>query len=743
MGRQGPTDHFQERTVDTMNRVSKSVRRGGLTAAMVVCVCGGVLSAASTASAQADPLQQYEVADYLDSGPLGLPGAPGGFEEVVFSATLQAPGAGWSRVRFDAESTALPSNMRLRITSLKDNHDQHLNAQSLWQWKHSTAYFNGDTLLVEVLATPGEGVGRVVIDGLTAGSGFSQAAGFDSICGSTDDRELSSDPRNARLLPIGCTAWIIDDCAKCFITAGHCTSRADVVEFNVPLSSSGGSIVMAAPEDQYPVDDDSMQSNGGQGIGNDWAYFGTFPNSDTGLTAGQAQGEFYRLAPAAPTSTGDIRITGYGSTFGTGAPLSWNQVQKTHTGPYVRKDGFGISYQTDTTGGNSGSPVLDETTGLAIGVHTHAGCSTTSGNNGTAIDRPEFQDALLNPLGVCCPPIMGIEISLPDLDLVDPGSPQSFAVTIVEVDGPLDPGSAELFYSVEGGAFQSSPLVALGGDQYEATFPALDCGQVVEYYVRATSDGRETIEPFGAPALSYDALAANAVVTTVNQNFQSAPGWAVDSAGVAEGGWELGVPDGFRGSPANDFDGSGNAYLTGAARGTDLDGGPAVLTTPVFDLSSVPGNVVLSYARWFSNDDQRSGISDGDRLLVEISDDAGGRWVTLEEVDHSMGGDAWSNMRWTLSDYISLTSQVQVRFTISDSPNDSVMEAAIDAFIIEGLDCGDCRVDMDGDGELTIFDFLAFQSAFSTGDPIADFDGDGSLTLFDFLAFQSEFDTGC
>ncbi|MEQ8318302.1 MAG: GC-type dockerin domain-anchored protein [Phycisphaerales bacterium] len=54
-----------------------------------------------------------------------------------------------------------------------------------------------------------------------------------------------------------------------------------------------------------------------------------------------------------------------------------------------------------------------------------------------------------------------------------------------------------------------------------------------------------------------------------------------------------------------------------------------------------------------------------------------------------------------------------------------------------------CRADFDGDGQLTIFDFLAFQNAFDSGDLRADFDGDGVLTLFDFLAFQNEFDAGC
>ncbi len=54
-----------------------------------------------------------------------------------------------------------------------------------------------------------------------------------------------------------------------------------------------------------------------------------------------------------------------------------------------------------------------------------------------------------------------------------------------------------------------------------------------------------------------------------------------------------------------------------------------------------------------------------------------------------------------------------------------------------------CRADLDGDGSLTIFDFLAFQNLFDAGSLTADFDGDGSLTIFDFLAFQNEFDAGC
>ncbi len=75
------------------------------------------------------------------------------------------------------------------------------------------------------------------------------------------------------------------------------------------------------------------------------------------------------------------------------------------------------------------------------------------------------------------------------------------------------------------------------------------------------------------------------------------------------------------------------------------------------------------------------------------------------------------------------------------TPDTGVGSPVVDmgAFEVQSV----CRADFDGDGALTIFDFLAFQNAFDAGDLAADFDGDGSLTLFDFLAFQNEFDAAC
>lgn len=54
-----------------------------------------------------------------------------------------------------------------------------------------------------------------------------------------------------------------------------------------------------------------------------------------------------------------------------------------------------------------------------------------------------------------------------------------------------------------------------------------------------------------------------------------------------------------------------------------------------------------------------------------------------------------------------------------------------------------CYPDFDGDGDLTLFDFLAYVNAFNAGADAADCDDDGGLTLFDFLCYVNAFNTGC
>jgi V8-like Glu-specific endopeptidase len=328
----------------------------------------------------------------------------GDAEAVVFSQSIFIPGAAALRVEFDevllAGFVGDGSGSTLRIRSTFDGAEQRLHARHVLEWGYTSAYFNGDEVIVEILAKPGTGDNRLRID--TVQAQFEPFAA-ESICGTTDDRVLSADNRAARLLPVGCTGWIINDCNHCFLTAGHCStspSSFTVVEFNVPLSNNNGGLNHPPPEDQYAPDTTSRQSTGYGGIGNDYAYFGVFPNSNTGLTPNEAYGDAYQIATPPPVQGQNIRITGYGVTSNP-VPETWNQVQKTHAGPYFSFSGTRLQYQTDTTGGNSGSPVIDDATGMAIGIHTHAGCSSNAGNNGTGLNHTGLQTFLANPRGVC------------------------------------------------------------------------------------------------------------------------------------------------------------------------------------------------------------------------------------------------------------------------------------------------------------------------------------------------------
>ena len=253
------------------------------------------------------PLLQVRVPYQLNSGPVVNEGVA---TAAVYAQQVQVPDAAWLRLTFS--QVILGVNPRtgeeasLRITSLLDGASQTHTSATLGQWNHTTAYFNGDTVTVELIVDPNATPSQVVIDQVLAGP--AEGGGIASQCGPTDDRLPSHDDRAARILPIGCTGWLIDDATNCFLTAGHCAGGLDVAQFNVPLSLPNGSLQHPGPEDQYSVDTTSAQTVAG-GIGNDWGYFGCFPNTETGLTAGEAQGVSYVLADAAPPVSDSDRKT--------------------------------------------------------------------------------------------------------------------------------------------------------------------------------------------------------------------------------------------------------------------------------------------------------------------------------------------------------------------------------------------------------------------------------------------------
>lgn len=355
--------------------------------ALLACAAG-----AATAAAQVVQAPFVTRPHHLDSGHLDNPAAR---ERVVFRGVVRAPGAVWLQLHFGP--THLPARSWLRLVSLRDGAVQLFHADSLRDYRNRSAYFNGDAVAVELVAAPRTRGARVVVvsadEGLPGG-----APGPASQCGPTDDRKPSADPRLGRQFPTGCTAWLIDECIV--LTAGHCTANPrQQVHFNVPLSSSSGRIVLPPPKDQFPYDPASVRRLAA-GVGRDWAVAALVRNSTTGLHAGQHQRtRGFVLGKVPSTVAGQrIRITGYGVYPARGARNARSQTQQTHVGPLNLIRSTYLRYATDTSGGNSGSPIVHENTGHAIGIHTHAGCTTSGtgglGNHGTRIDRADLQAAI-------------------------------------------------------------------------------------------------------------------------------------------------------------------------------------------------------------------------------------------------------------------------------------------------------------------------------------------------------------
>ncbi len=646
------------------------------------------------------PTPHRMVAYQLDSGEVQARTSDpteGGGLEVIYDETVQFDGAPWLRLFFSqAELGAVADGEGaiIRLTSIEDGAVQTLDATSLAQWKNSSAFFNGDQVRVEILSPPEAGSSRLAIAELMVGE---PAAIPESICGPTDDRILAADPRNARVVPVGCTVWLIDDAEGCFLTAGHCISGGSlhVVEFNVPLSDADGTINHPAPIDQYPVDLSSVQGTDG-GIGNDWSYFGAFPNSQSQLAPVEVQGSTYVLtSPSGLPLGSEIRITGFGTTTGTqGTPLSWSQVQTTHVGPLTVVTPSNLQYATDTTGGDSGSPVIDEASGNAIGIHTHAGCSAGGGaNNGTNIDLAAVQNALANPLGVCTDgqrPLRIEAVSPLEAPIAPDGS--TFQVAILDRAGsPAALNSATFTYDA-GAGDQVVPLVSQGGGIWQADFPTLGCGTEVSVRIDAESTTGTTVShPFAADPTTdrrYRRWVGFGYDVLFRDTFESDQGWTVDDdPGLTAGSWERGLPSGygFRQDPPWDADteGDGLAFLTDPAGGnTDVDGGATRLVSPTLDASGDP-DAEISYWRWW--DDGGPGDPSDDTFLVEISDDNGSNWTTLETIGPGVDG-AWVRQSFRVADFVSTTNQLRIRFTAGDVGGGDVIEAAVDGVTLRSDD---------------------------------------------------------
>ena len=319
----------------------------------------------------------------------------------------------------------------------------------------------------------------------------------------------------------------------------------------------------------------------------------------------------------------------------------------------------------------------------------------------------------------------------------------------VKVDDEGDPPAEDgvnLRWRLDGGTWNTTPCADLGDGLYQATLPSANCDDAPEFFVQLTTvSGLELTEPLSAPNEVFTAGVLTTSNVVIDDDGETDPGWVV-SGDATDGQWDRGVPvgGGLRGDPANDADGSGSCWLTDNVEGnSDVDGGTAVLDTPVLDAAQT--GLTLSYWRWFSND--FGAAPDEDGFLVEFTLDGGGTWSVLEEVapDSPEASGGWYKVEYELDDVPGFepTNEFRLRFSAEDIANGSVVEAGVDGLLLQVVICDDsqtdCLADVAGDDGLVNVNDLLFVIADwgQSGSP-ADIDGSGQVDVGDLLLVIAE-----
>lgn len=320
------------------------------------------------------------------------------------------------------------------------------------------------------------------------------------------------------------------------------------------------------------------------------------------------------------------------------------------------------------------------------------------------------------PRNFIIPPLALLDITFPNgrPAYISPAGGTRMRVSVQPLSGSPQAGSGVLYYS-SGGPYTQVPMEVVSPNVYDAVFPAFACETSVSYYVSARTTSNVLVtSPSDAPASTYSTVSAYGLVTAFADNFETDQGWTVqNSSGLQDGPWDRGVPvNCSRGDPPSDYDGSGQCYLTdnSAAGGcnSDVDGGTTWLISPAINLSGT--DAVISYARWYSN--TFGAAPNADTFIVYVSNNNGSSWVTVETVgpngDEADGG--WYTHSFQVSDYVSPTAQVRVRFEASDLGTGSVVEAAVDAFSVTEIDCAPAFPvgDLNCDGQVNNFDIDSF-----------------------------------
>ena len=298
----------------------------------------------------------------------------------------------------------------------------------------------------------------------------------------------------------------------------------------------------------------------------------------------------------------------------------------------------------------------------------------------------------------------------PPPSLIAAGTALTVRVMVNPGDDTLIGGSPALWYRVDGGAFIGAALGHVVGDIYEATLPAVACGDALEMYAQASGLASGVVkDPPDEPA-ALVAVAVGSITSVAEDDFEIDNGWTSGAVGdtATAGQWVRVAPIGTSAQASADHTpGAGTMcwitgqHVVGQVDGfADVDGGSTTLLSPTFDLTSV-AQPRISYWRWFYT--SSGGLED--TLRIDISHDNGATWFNVETLGNTssrlqtLGG--WFPHSFDPSAIVpALTNAMRLRIVTTDANPGSIVEGGFDDFEIVSLAClapPFCEGDADGD----------------------------------------------
>ncbi|MCP3981122.1 MAG: S8 family serine peptidase [bacterium] len=188
-------------------------------------------------------------------------------------------------------------------------------------------------------------------------------------------------------------------------------------------------------------------------------------------------------------------------------------------------------------------------------------------------------------------------------------------------------------------------------------------------------------------------VGAASQVTYFDVDFETDPGWTTDNGTATAGFWVREDP-----IPSQDFsqrqanpgddttpDPGTHCFVTGNGgslfnvNANDVDGGSVSLTSPTFGSPNLL-RLELRYDGWYYG----ANSIPSDEFRVEVTNDGGQSWTTLETRNIVFGG--WYTREFNLLPALSPTADMQLRFSASDFGGDGPVEAAVDEVRIRGVE---------------------------------------------------------